>query len=71
MDSANTETETLPSRRYKCIICGCSGRRGNKPAQRKLEPVCPCCRRDVDMLESMLDYLPKLIKYRQFKNQNQ
>lgn len=69
MDSLNTETESLPSRRYTCIICGRKGRRNNLPEQRKLDPICRQCEHNIEDLESMLIYLPDLIKYIQYKNQ--
>lgn len=64
-------TEPLPSRRYKCIICGRAGRRNNLPAQRELDPICRQCEHNALDLERMLVYLPALIKYKQYKNQNQ
>jgi len=36
-------TTPLPSRRYTCIHCGGKYRRGNKPEQRLMDPVCPGC----------------------------
>ena len=60
----------LPSRKYTCIICGTKGRRGNKPEQRRMDPICPPCQSDMWTVERILPTLPKFLEYYYSKRQN-
>lgn len=60
----------LPSRKYTCIICGTRGRRGNKPEQRRMDPICPACQSDVWRIERIAPMLPKFLEYYYSKRQN-
>ena len=60
----------LPSRRYTCIICERKWRRNNSPESRNRDPICPMCQNSIEDLESLLIYLPALVKYRKYKADN-
>ena len=68
MDAADNDptmdnSTALPSRKYTCIICGTKGRRGNKPEQRMMDPICPPCQSDAWRIERILPVLPKFLEY--------